>query len=301
MFFLRRAMTKPYSTKVHNTKSLAHASLEIGRVLAESDGVSFRADGTCMYPTIRPGDKLHIQARPAGDVCVGDIAVCRRPKYLFSHRVIAKGSEDGRAYIVTCPDRRRHTDDGPTFDEDLLGVVVDIKRKGTSFPLQPGTHPWPVRRYFAARLTLMEIKMRAHLGWLSILARVQENALYRYIAGAWFSMAHSRISYSVRVPMPALGDAVYRQMTPESFNGMDWRGRPVKRWTLALHVNGTTQPVAWMTLTRDASDNWSAEESFVRTLYRGAGLDEPLQRRAETILLQFRGENKRARGLKGDD
>ncbi len=295
-------MTKAASAKIHTTKSLAGASLEIARVLADRDGVTFRADGTCMYPTIRPGDVLHIQSRTAVDVCVGDIAVCRRPKYLFSHRVIAKGSEDGRSYIVTCPDRRRNRDDGPTFDENLLGVVVAIKRKGKSLPLQPGTHPWPVRRYFALRLALMETRLRALLWWSSILARVQENALYRHIGRAWLFLVRPQISYTVRVPMPALGDAVYRQMAPETFNvQMDWRGRPVQRWTLTLHLNSAPQPAAWMTFARGATDNWLVEESFVYARYRGAGLGEMLLGQADAILLRGRNRKQGDQGLEESD
>ena len=291
-------MTKAASAKTRPTKSLARASLEIARVLADRDGVTFRADGTCMYPTIRPGDVLHIQSRKAVDVCLGDIAVCRRPKYLFSHRVIAKDSEEGRAYIATRPDRARNRDDGPTFDENLLGVVVAIKRKGKSVPLQQGNHPWPVRRYFALRLALIETRLRALLWWSSILARLQKTALYRLISRAWLFLARPQISYTVRVPMPGLGDAVYRQMVPETFNvQMDWRGRPVQRWTLTLHLNGAPQPAAWMTFARHAADNWLVEQSFLCARYRGAGLGEMLLSQADAILQRSRNRKQGDQGL----
>jgi len=290
-------MTNPVSEKFH-PKSLAGASLDIARVLADRDGLTFRADGTCMYPTIRPGDVLHIQSCNAADVSVGDIAVCRRPRYLFSHRVIAKGSEAGRAYIVTRPDRARNKDDGPTFDENLLGVVVAMKRNGRSVPLRQDTRFWPVRRYFALRLTLIETRLRAFLWWYSMLTRLQENGLYRRLAKAWLFLARPRISYTVRVPMPGLGDAVYRQMGPETFNGeSDWRGRPVQRWTLTLHLNAASQPAAWMTLARETEDQWQGEECFVSARYRGAGLDEMLRSRADVILLRGAGRGQKDRRL----
>lgn len=85
--------------------------------------------------------------------------------------------------------------------------------------------------------------------------------------------------------MPALGDAVYRQLSPETFSVQkDWRGRPVQRWTLLLHLNGSHTPAAWLTLTRDASGQWLVDESFVSARYGGAGLDAMLQSKACAIL-----------------
>ena len=96
-------------------RGLSVASLEIGRVLADRDGVTFRAQGTCMYPTIRQGDVLRIRSCAASQVTVGEIAVCRTPEFLFSHRVIATGERDGRPFVVTRSDRNLGEGDGPTW------------------------------------------------------------------------------------------------------------------------------------------------------------------------------------------
>lgn len=283
---MRHTMTEPASRRIY-PKSLSGASLEITRVLADRDGLTFRANGTCMYPTIRPGDVLQIQSSRTMDVQVGDIAVCRRPRYLFSHRVVAKGSEEGRAYIVTRPDRVPDKDDGPTFDENLLGIVVAMTRKGKPVPLRQETRFWPARRYFALCLALIESRLRVLLWWSGMLERLQQKAAYRRMAEAWLFLAHPRISYIVRVPMPALGDAVYRHMEPETFNvEKDWRGRPIQRWTLTMHLNGESRPAAWATLARGEADRWSVEECFVHARYRGAGLDKLLLDEADVILLR---------------
>lgn len=271
--------------KKYTVKSLVEASLEIGRVLADHDGVTFRAAGTCMYPGIRPGDVLRIQSCAATDISVGDIAVCRRPKHLFSHRVVAKGFEAGRAYVVTRADRIRDENDGPTYDDDLLGIVMAIERRGKLVPHHPSIHAWPWRGHFALRLKLIEHMLRAHLLWAEVLTHIQENALYRYLARKWLYLACPRILYSVRLPMPALGDAVYRQLPPQDFDvRMDWRGHPVERWTLILQLNGARQPAAWITLARDAAGFWLVDELFVHGRYRGMGLEERLQHQADAIL-----------------
>jgi hypothetical protein len=237
-----------------------------------------------MYPTIRPGDVLRIQSTPVADIRVGDIAVCRRPKHLFSHRVMAKGAAAGRPYVITRPDRVLK-DDGPTFDENLLGVVVAIERRGRSVPLRPAKLNRMQKYYFSSILTLMETRMRVRLWWFGITARLLETSLYRRLVWLWFRLARPRLSYSVRVPMPALGDAVFRQMAPEDFNvERDWRNRPVRRWTLTLHLNGAAEPAAWVTLVRDEADQWRAEETYVTARYHGGGLKARLISRAHELL-----------------
>jgi len=278
-------MSQDVFKKNHLTQSLIGASLDIGRVLADRDGITFRAEGTCMYPAIRPGDILRIQSRAAADVAVGDVAVCRRPTHLFCHRVVAGGYREGRAYIVTRQDRKPDESDGPTFDENLLGVVVAVERRGKPVSFHPASPSWPLRLYFALRLKLIELRLRIILAWQELLPKVQANALYCRMMRIWLSLARPQISYSVRLPMPALGDSVYRQLPLETFSVQkDWRGRPVQRWTLLLYLNKSRTPAAWLTLARTEAGPWRVEESFVGARYRGAGLDSLLQRKAEAIL-----------------
>ena len=89
-------------------------SLDIGRALAEKRKTGFRAKGTCMYPCIRPDDKISIVARKASQMKVGDIAIVKRKNHLVGHRVIKKGTARGSAFLVTRADSTTHGDDGPT-------------------------------------------------------------------------------------------------------------------------------------------------------------------------------------------
>jgi hypothetical protein len=204
---------------------------------------------------------------------------------LFSHRVIATGERDGRAYIVTRPDRTRDGSDAPTFDENLLGVVVTITRAGKPVPLQPTRYPWLIRRYYAARLALIEAKPRALFGLANALARAQDHALYRSIAHTWFALAHPHVSYTVRLPLnEKLGEAVYRQLTSAEFDPQaTWRGRAIERWTLVLHLSAAREPAAWATFARDTATTWRVVESFTRVRYRGMGLEDALARQAGAI------------------
>lgn len=278
-------MIRTASASRIRSKSLVRASLELGRVLADRNGLTFRAKGTCMYPTVRAGDVLRIQSCRAADVSVGDIAVGRKQGYLFAHRVIGKGLEKGRACIITRPDRSQVGSDGPTLDESLLGKVVAIERNGGPVPLHPTAYPWPVRVYYAMRLALIEAVQQLLAGLAQVLETVQASALYRRLSMRWLAIERPHISYAVRLPMPALGDAVYRELTSETFDvRVDWRGRPVGRWTLALHLNGNRRPAAWATFARDGAADWRVVESFVCARYRGSGLDDKLLCRADAIL-----------------
>lgn len=267
--------------------SLVLVSLDIGRELTDRGNLTFRAKGTCMYPTIRPGDVLRVQSRSAADISVGDIAVYRRTKLLFSHRVIEQGQEAGRFYVATRPDGALDGSDGRTFDENLLGVVTAIERKGKPMPLGKVNYPWLVSRYFDLHVVLIKFASAFGYRWDQRLARMQGSVLYRRVAKTWLALAKPRFSFAVRLPMPALGEAVYRQMTPETFDvEKDWRGKPVKRWTLTLHLHGKDQPVAWSKFLRDETDEWRVEETFVLKRYRGAGVDEMLKREGDRILSQ---------------
>jgi len=206
---------------------------------------------------------------------------------MIGHRVISKGEQEGRAYIVTRPDTTLDGSDGPTFDENLLGVVVAIERRGNAVPLQPVNYPWLVRACLTLRLELLTTLSQASTWLTGVLAKVQDSMAYRYFARGFLRLSRPPISYSVRLPMPVLGDAVYRQLTVEAFDvRTDWRGRPVERWSLIMHLNNDSQPAAWMTFAHDAANSWHACESFVRPRFRGAGLEEALERKAAAIILR---------------
>lgn len=281
---------QPASDSSLARSSLVLASLDIGRVLADRDCVTFRAQGTCMYPTVRPGDVLRIQSCAAAQVNIGDMAVCRGDGYLFSHRVIAKGERDGRAFIITRPDRMRQGSDAPKFDEDLLGIVIAVARNGRSVPLLPTQYSKPLQAYHAVCCTLLVAFSRAQDWLVDGLELLLTRTPYRAIVRTWFALARPRVSYIVRLPLKGkLGDAVYRQLGLDEFDARaTWQGRAVERWTLALHLNNEREPAAWAMFVRGAGDAWRIDQSHVRVRYRGAGFDDALMQQADRILARDR-------------
>ena len=271
-------------------RGLAVASLEIGRVLADRDGVTFRAQGTCMYPTIRPGDVLRIRSCTASDAALGDIAVCRTPAYLFSHRVIARGEKDGRPYVVTRPDRSAGPGDGPVFDENLLGVVISAQRSGRPVPLQPERSGWLGRRFDEVRLALIEatpwlLDLRAAMLRSRSMAILQGG-----IALAWFKLSRPSIRFVVRVPLNAtLGDEVFRPIDASAFDpASSWEGREIVRWILIARIDDSETPAAWATFARGSMGSWALEDSHIRLRYRGTGIDSLLMETAGGIMARER-------------
>jgi len=271
-------------------RSLVIASLELGRVLADRGKVTFRAQGTCMFPCIRPGDILHIESRTIDQALVGDIAVCRTPDYLYGHRIVEKGMADNRAYIVTRPDRSQGGGDAPVINENLLGVVVAIERKGRRVSLQPVPYTRLVRRLLFLLLDWIESTNRVRY-WLftkvdALMASIQNRRLYRYFVVRRFASSRPQFTFTVHLPFNSkFGDALYRQLKSDEFDIKNsLPGRSVDRWTLVLHLNGARHPAATATFARHDTDIWKLEESQVRVRYRRAGLEGILIQEAEKIL-----------------
>ena len=272
-------------------RSLVVASLELGRVLADRGKVTFRAQGTCMFPCIQPGDVLHIESRTIEQVQVGDIAVFRRDPSLFGHRVIAKGTDNGKPYIVTRPDRTKQGNDGPTYGDDVLGAVTAIERRGAPMSL----HPQSLRGVAAVRAASWEWwNWDAYPRLIERIAVLQRRALYRRIALAWLNITRPRLSYVVRVPLNASqSHDLYRELPPDKFDPAQlvWQGKPITRWTLVLRLGerdartpAATATFAWHPPECPRGAGWHVDEMQTRVRYRGVGLEDALARQTHMIL-----------------
>lgn len=230
-----------------------------------------------MYPCVQPGDTLHIESRLLEDIKVGDIAVVRHNGFLFGHRTIAKGEDEDGPYIVTRPDRCNQGNDGPTHEENILGVVKRIERSGQ----EASTAPKPLRGCAKVRVSLWEwwnwdarLRLSKRLEW------VQRLRLYKSIAALCVRALHPQHRYEVRVPLkPGQTYDLYRVFPPDQFDVTQplQQGKPVMEWTLTLYIDKTRAPAGWATLLRSPEGcprgkGWHIEDLWVRIRYRGAGL-----------------------------
>ena len=274
-----------------NTNSLIVESLEIGRALADHGRAKFRAQGTCMYPCVQPGDTLHIESRPIDDIKVGDITVVRRNGFLFGHRAIAKGEDKHGPYVITRPDRCNQGHDGPTHEENILGVVKRIERRGKQAP----TKPIPLKGYAKARVSLWDWwNWKVRLRMSKRLDRVQRLQLYQNIASPCLKALYPQRRYEVRTPLkPGQPHDLYRVFPSDQFDVTQplHQGKPVMEWTLALYLDldSMCAPSGWATLVHRPEEcprgkGWHIEDLWVRIRYRGAGLDKDVVGKAGDIL-----------------
>lgn len=279
----------PLQKPVKRGLSLVAASLELGRVLADQRKVTFRAHGTCMYPCIQPGDLLTIESRTIDQVLVGDIVVFRRNNTLFGHRAIAKGTRDGRPYVMTRPDRSSQGSDGPAYAEDVLGVFTAIKRHNKDVPLSPQPL-YGTAAIHAAGWEWWTGKACPHL--VKGISRIQRRIWYQRAASKLLEMMKRERKFLVRVSLRAhQTHDLYREFPAEQFvpDLPLWQGKPALRWLLTLYftddpIAAGTVTVAWHPAGCPRGEGWIIEELQIRTKYRGAGLDNALFEQARIIL-----------------
>ncbi|MBI4132661.1 MAG: signal peptidase I [Candidatus Sungbacteria bacterium] len=115
-----------------------YAAIAVGLVWGLPRGLS-RALGTpypmatitsgSMWPVLKEGDLILIQAVPKQALKVGDIVVWRNPQGFTVHRVVKLGDET----FVTKGDAN-FKDDAPVRYEDLIGRTVAIREQPLRIP-----------------------------------------------------------------------------------------------------------------------------------------------------------------------
>ncbi len=242
-----------------------------------------------MYPSIRPGDTLHIDPRDIAQIEVGDVAIFRRGNSLFGHRTISKGTDKDRdrTYIITRPDRTGQGDDGPTYDQDVLGVVAHIERKGKL--VSPRLPRYLLSRlYLASLLKPWEYRETTLAKAVEWFGRIQRSKAYRRAAQLLFTTLSPSVSFSLRIPISSWQTHdLYQKLSPTEAEGLSSQDG----FTLGLFISGHHRPAATMTFLfrppECAFAGWWVKDVQVRVRYRGVGLEERLLRRAEEIFQRW--------------
>lgn len=123
-------------------------------LLTEGYIIRSRAVGESMAPCIKKGDLLVVKPFALEEAGIGEIVAYRKEEsqsVLTTHRVVARGKDQGQGYLITQGDRNIYRD-LPLFPQDVLGKVVGIERKGQLISLQ--TPFYHLRGYLMARLSL---------------------------------------------------------------------------------------------------------------------------------------------------
>ncbi len=264
---------------------------ELGKVFVEKKSVKFRSHGTCMYPCIRPGDILRIEPKIAEQIQIGDIAVYRRSDRLFTHRTIDKGENNSSHYIITRPDTASCGNEGPIFDEDILGIVSGIKRKAKI--LGPAKKNYTLAKRIFIILWLKWYRFEHYLfeEFISAVASIQQFKVYRRIANLLFSRSSKKTDFSIHVPVSSkITDRFYRKISPQEFvtQSVNTREHSIPKWTITLNVN--SKPAAFLSFVYRPQDcpfsGWWICEAKIRIRYRGTGIEDKLFDKVKGLLRQ---------------
>ena len=235
---------------------------------------------------------MHIAPLSADEAEVGQIAVFRRGSNLFGHRIIRKGRDDRGPYVLTRPDRSENGDDGPSYDEDLLGVVSRIERQGRALDPRRRSYSPIERIYFGLRLRFLEELPAIRAKVSCVIARVQYNALYRKFIPQFFPV--SETSYVVKCPLHAGQTSdLYRIISPHELKGLNSAPGArdiVDRWILSISSRDSTEStkqLASMTFIFRQCDcsfkGWWIGDTWVSWTHRGMGLEDKIISKAEEI------------------
>ncbi|HOO98744.1 MAG TPA: hypothetical protein PLV06_05815 [Bacteroidales bacterium] len=101
-------------------------------LLSEGKTLKIRAEGYSMYPAVKPGAVIYIEALPKNYLpLTGEIIAWKRKSGFVVHRVVRIIKNDDETEIVTRGDSCRY-EDLPVAMEKLAGKVVKIEtRSGT--------------------------------------------------------------------------------------------------------------------------------------------------------------------------
>jgi signal peptidase I len=124
-------------------------------LLREGHVIRSLAVGASMSPSIKKGELLIVKPIALEEAEIGEIVAFRRDEsqsVLTTHRVIQKGKERGRRYIITKGDQNPYRDFPLVSPQEVLGKVTGIERNGQVISLE--TPFYRLRGYLLARLSL---------------------------------------------------------------------------------------------------------------------------------------------------
>lgn len=124
-------------------------------LLREGHVIRSLAVGASMSPSIKKGELLIVKPIALEEAEIGEIVAFRRDEsqsVLTTHRVVQKGKELGRCYIITKGDRNPNRDFPLVSSQEVLGKVTGIERNGQVISLESPLYR--LRGYLMARLSL---------------------------------------------------------------------------------------------------------------------------------------------------
>lgn len=100
----------------------------------KSQFITIKATGNSMAPLLLDSDLITIKQVPFLKLKVDDIISFFKNKKLVSHRIVYINKNISDPYVITKGDFN-FKDDGKIYDKEIMGKIVRVKRKDTSFAI----------------------------------------------------------------------------------------------------------------------------------------------------------------------
>lgn len=124
---------------------------------------SFTIHGGCMWPALRPGDRVSVGALQR-EPRLGDVLICQCGTHLVAHRVVQHVRDAQGQSWIRCRGDAALELDAPLGPTNVLGIVDAVERGGRACEL----------RASAALSSRVVAPLRAACAWLSTRARVRD-------------------------------------------------------------------------------------------------------------------------------
>ena len=103
-------------------------------VLRSGYRMRFRAGGSSMWPTIRPGEAITVEPATAMEIKLKDIVLYRTGRGMIGHRVVRIANQNGELILLARGDAD-HGASEPVAAGQILGKVVAVEREGRNIDL----------------------------------------------------------------------------------------------------------------------------------------------------------------------
>ncbi|MDD5155134.1 MAG: hypothetical protein PHF11_01450 [Candidatus Omnitrophica bacterium] len=253
--------------------------------------VKFSAQGTCMYPCVHPKDTLCIEPKNAKDIEIGDIAVYRRYNSLLAHRTIDKGKDGNLNYIVTRPDTVKCGNDGRTFDEDILGIISRIERKGNILSPKKKEHSLTEKIFLNLILKWFYLKRYLFTLIIYIITYMQQFKAYRRMAKYLFLKNDDKMAFSINVPLNHKAtDRFYKLISPEELVILNSHAdkESISNWNITLNIG--SKQAAYLSFVYKPKNcpfsGWWMSNAKISMRYRGTKVEEKFLQRIDELLRQ---------------
>ena len=292
--------------------SILVTDVVLARALAKKGSLTLVGSGACMEPAIKEGDAVRVDPVELREAKVGQVAVFRRHDALLAHRIVSTGG-DGEPHLVTRSDANTGADDGPLYEDDFIGVVAAIERRGRPRRLAARPPDEPAWRR-SARARYLVARSKAKIAAMRGLSEAQRLEAYRSLATRALASTLRDARIVVRLPLHAgqthdlhreltLDEALTAVRAGEARDEQPPEGAPPDRFELALLGDdarrGAKAILASLTVVRLPDDcpeaGWWLVGLDTRMRRRAAGLEEPLLGAAASLLAAIG-----ARELKAD-